>query len=119
MPVPRMLALPQPNRKGRPMPIFGEAVRKPWKLAWVEERLEDAQRLEADEPGFHGQEVEEAQRWVDEVLANEDSDSTDDDWRPPLERKEGWSHKQPRDPFVRRDKGRRYEDDDDEEDSSE
>ena len=117
---PRLLALPQPNRKGRPVPIFGEAVRKPWKQAWVQERLEDAQLLEADEPGFHGREVEEMQRWLNDVIANEDSDSTDDDWRPPLERKNGRSHKPPRDPYERKDsRGRRGYDDDDEEDSSE
>ena len=118
MAAPRLLALPQPNRKGRPTPIFGEAIRKPYKLAWVQDRLDDAQALEAQEPGYHGQEVEEAQRWLDEVLANEDSDSTDDDWRPPLERKEGWSHKTPRDPFERKGYERRRGEDD-EEDSSE
>ena len=119
MAAPRLLALPQPNRKGRPMPIFGEAIRKPYKLAWVQDQLEDAQALEAQEPGYHGAEVEEAQRWVDEVLANEDSDSTDNDWRPPLHRKDGRSHKAPRDPFERRENVRRRRGDDDEEDSSE
>ena len=97
------------------MPIFGEAVRKPWKLAWVKERLEDAMAMEAQEPGFHGQEVEVARRWLEDVEANEDSDSTDDDWRPPLERKNGWSHKPARDPFERKDKWGRREETDDEE----
>ena len=100
------------------MPIFGEAVRKPWKLAWVKERLEDAQILEAQEPGYHGQEVEVAQRWYDDVVNNEDSDSTDEDWRPPLERKVRESYRPGGDPFKRKNR-RGIRESSDEEDSSE
>ena len=51
------------------------------------EDLLEAEAREAAEPGLHGHEVEKIRRWCEAIRADEDSDSTDDDFRPPPERK--------------------------------
>ena len=63
------------------------AVRKPWKLHYANEDLKEAEANEAANPGHFGREIEEIRRWIAAIERNEDSDSTDDDYRPPSERR--------------------------------
>ena len=46
-----------------------------------------ARLKEAANPGTQGHEIEALERWIESIRRDEDSDSTDDDYRPPPERK--------------------------------
>ena len=78
---------PPPLAKTNRRPDFPHgAIRKPWKLHYANEDLKEAEAKEAANPGYYGREIEEIRRWIVAIERNEDSDSTDDDYRPPLER---------------------------------
>ena len=73
------------------------SVRKPWKLTYALEDLLEAEAKEEAEPGRHGHEVERIRRWCNAIRANEDSDDTDDDFRPPAERKKARQEREEQD----------------------
>ena len=84
---PRRSSTNQPDHPPHPATLLPPEFTKPWKYYFALEELKEAEEREAAEPGCHGHEIERGRRWCEAIRANEDSDDTDDDYRPPSERK--------------------------------